>query len=55
MCNHYKHPNEWRELSSDLQGKVMLLASNQADMWQGLYGPVVRSVNGRLHCCWESL
>lgn len=48
MCNHYKHPNEWRELPRDLQGKVMLPASNQADMWPGSYGPVVRSVDGAM-------
>lgn len=40
MCNHYKHPNEWRELPCDLQGNFMLLASNQSEMWPGSYGPL---------------
>lgn len=48
MCNHYKHPNKWRELPRDLQDKVMLPASNQADMWPGSYGPVVRSIDDAL-------
>lgn len=32
MSNHYKHPNEWRELPRDLQGKMMPPTSNQAEI-----------------------
>jgi putative SOS response-associated peptidase YedK len=48
MCNHYRNPNEWRELPRDLQHKIILPARNTSDVWPGRFGPVVIERGGEL-------
>ena len=48
MCNHYRNPNEMRQLPRDLQHKIILPASNRQEMWPGQPGPVILARDGEL-------